>query len=344
MKFLNNPKLKKYFAYFIIINLPIQLWLFAFFSTPHSQATYTQPPLNNQGLQIRSIDTQIVTKHWGDVPVENIQTQVSMLKELNPNFISISVPYDHPERIKLWADEIHRAGLNVWFRSHWLNWEGEENRPRDLTPEQYIKKTQQFIIKNNSIFQEGDAFTMAVEPEQVGVQEGSRISSWDEYNQFIVDQIDGSNDAFTQIGLKGKIHTNWMSMNGWVVDKGLKPETVKKMGLITVDHYPTQDVALAPEVFADNLANDLEKFFQKWKVPIILGEWGYHIKVDVSDEEQEKVISAALSRLKDKSFLIGFNYWAHMGNSARLINDQSGTSLQYRPAANALKQYFLSTY
>jgi hypothetical protein len=254
--------------------------------------------------------------------------------------VAISSPYDYPDIMKAWSDEIHRQGLKVWYRSHWLNWEGDEDHLSDMTVKQYLDKTSDFIKSHPSYFKEGDAFTVCVEPEQVFVARGTDVYDWYSYNKFVVDQIDVANAAFAAIDLSGKIHTNWISMNGWVVDNGLEKETVDKMGLITVDHYPSQKVILPPLAVADKMSSDLDKFYNKWKVPIILGEWGYNIEQEVSDFDQREVVLEVLDALGTKKYLVGINYWSHMGNSSRIINDKNGSDLEYRPAAIILRDFY----
>lgn len=296
--------------------------------------------LHDGGLRIKSVDTQIISKHWGKVGKNNIQDQVELIKGLNANFVAVSTPYDNPELLKEWANEIHKAGMSVWFRSHWLSWEGDENHPSDMTIKEYLDKTSSFIKANPVLFKSGDAFTVCVEPEQVFTARGTDVYDWYSYNKFIVDQIDVANEAFADIGYSGEIHTNWISMNGWVVENALEEETVEKMEVITVDHYPNQKVILPSDIAAKNLADDLDRIYAKWKKPIILGEWGYNIEQEVSDLDQEEVIRDTLAVLSEKSYLIGLNYWSHMGNNSRLISDKEGTSLILRPAAKHLRDFY----
>jgi hypothetical protein len=295
--------------------------------------------LNQSGLQIKSIDTQIVSKHWQKTDRESIKEQVSMLRDLGANFIAISTPYDRPEELTIWADEIHKAGLSVWFRSHWLNWEGDEDHSSNMTAHEYLTKTTDFIESHPVLFKEGDAFTMCVEPEQVFTARKETVFDWYSYNKFLIDQIDYSDHAFSNIGLSGKIHTNWISMNGWVVENGLNAESVKKMGLITVDHYPDQEEQ-NPAKMAESLVLDLTRMHEKWQVPIILGEWGYNIQNNVSEEIQNAMISEVLHRLKELDFLVGFNYWTHLGGSSNIIDDQNGSNFSYRTSALKLQKFF----
>lgn len=344
-KSLNN--LKTFLIWLILFFIPIANITYARLKTSEEDVLVSSKKTNElalSGLQIKSIDTQIVSKHWGEIERVKIAEQVDLLKDLGANYIAISTPYDYEEIIRVWAEEIHKAGLNVWFRSHWLNWEGEEGYSSDMSMTEYLDKTEKFIKLNPSLFQAGDSFTVCVEPEQVYTKRSIEIIDWQPYNQFVIENIEMADKAFSQIGFKNKIHTNWISMNGWVVENGLFKETVDKMGVITLDHYPDQDVDLSPSQRADKLAKDIELVYKKWQKPIILGEWGYNVLDEISDDEQKEVLSHTFGRLKDIPFVIGINYWSHLGNSSRIIDDIEGKNLNYRPAAYTLKEFFIRNY
>jgi len=294
----------------------------------------------DQGLIVRSVDTQIVSKHWEGTTKQNITSQVKAIKALGANYIAISTPYNRPNELAIWAEEIHAAGLSVWFRSHWLEWEGDESAVPQMNSPEYLAKTSDFIKSHPSLFEEGDAFTVCVEPEQIFVVKKTNVFDAKSYNQFLIDQIDTANSAFAEIGLAREIHTNWISLNGWVAMNGLSKEAVEKMGVITVDHYPNQNGNLSANESALMLSNDLKSFYRKWRKPIILGEWGYNILREVSEDEQAEYVQATTEVLRDLDFLIGFNYWSHMGNNTRLFNDEDGKLTVARLAAPVLGSYF----
>lgn len=327
----------------VILCLPILNISYALISRADSGDQVILPAkaqTESNSLTIKSVDTQIISKHWGEIDKDNVSEQINLIKSLNANYIAISTPYDDPAVMKEWAEAIHQAGLHVWFRSHWLNWEGDENHPSNMTIKEYLDRTENFIKANQSLFKSGDALTVCVEPEQVFTARGTDVYDWYSYNKFVIDQIDVASRAFSDIGLDGEIYTNWISMNGWVVQNALEKETVEKMGLITVDHYPDQKTILPAETAAQNLSNDLDKIYQKWQKPIILGEWGYNIEQEVTDFDQKEVLNKTFEQLSTKKYLIGLNYWAHMGNTSRLISDKDGKNLILRPAAVELQNFY----
>lgn len=332
-----RPKrgLKKALASLLLIlaAIPISLML----PSPQAAAAST--------WQIRSIDTQIISKCWNNVSKGNIDQQVSMLKSLGVNYIAIGTPYDRPVEMQKWVESIHAAGLNVWFRSHWLSWEGDEGQAKNMTSDNYLSQTYQFILNHPDFFRAGDSFTMNVEAENAGVGSDQPFGDWNAYRTFLVSEIDLANNAFAQIGLGGQVATNWLSMNGWIVENALDAATVAKMGMITVDHYSNQgfESTLVPiSQLASDMSTDLDRFHSKWNVPIMIGEWGYNINGEISDEIQQQAVAAVYRVFAEKPYLYGVSYWDHMGNQTRIINDSGGVPTGFRPAAETIKNYFLN--
>ena len=311
-----------------------------------SENAFLEPALPSGRLpwSVRSIDTQVISKHWPKVTRDSVREQVGLLKDLGVNYIAVDTPYDRLEDLRVWAEEIHRLGINVWFRSHWTGWEGDEGAPNIMSPEEYLEETGKFIVNNPNLFLEGDAFTMAVEAEQVGVGIGRKFLTWDEYRDFLLAEIAVANDAFSEIGLGGKIHTNWLSLNGWVAMNRLTQNLVEKLELIVVDHFVGQSQTFGELEDIDTLVgktvNDLDEIYTKWKKPILLGEWGYQIYQKVSEERQAEVVNKLFLKLSTKSYLVGVNYWVHMGNSAAIIDDEFGTNLKFRKAADVIRSFY----
>lgn len=304
-----------------------------------------QPPiLNAAPWSVKSVDTQVISKHWSKVSQSSIQKQISMLKELGFNYIAIATPYDNPDDMMMWATEIHAQGMNVWFRSHWNSWEGDNGKTATMTATEYVEKTHKFIIDNRYLFQPGDAFTLAVEPEQAGIGLGKKFKDWDVYKKFFVNQIGVSSDAFSKIGLKGQIHTNWLSTNAWIAENILTENEVQKVGLITIDHFPDQTKIIGDKddtySLATAMSDDLDRIHKKWNVPILLGEWGYQIYQEIDESTQAEAIGLVFETLKTKPYLIGINYWVHMGHNSKLINDTYGENLKYRSAAFIIQQIY----
>jgi hypothetical protein len=313
---------------------------------PFSIAKYKQPDLPQGGYPwaIRSIDTQVISKHWKDVSQAAVAEQVRMIKNMGVNYVAVGTPYDRLDDLKLWVDEIHGAGLNVWFRCHWAEWEGDEGMPATMSPQEYLARTRQFIISNPDLFKERDSFTAAVEPEQVGVGLGKRFLTWDSYRNFLLSEISVSSEAFDEIGLGGKIYTNWLSTNGWITENQLDTSLVGQIGLVVVDHFVGQSETIGsfddPDALVRETLSDLDRYYAKFRKPILLGEWGYQIFQNVPDELQAEVVRKMFEELSKRSYFLGVNYWVHMGNPAAIISDEYGANLKYREAAGVIKSYF----
>ncbi len=314
-----------------------------------SNNNFTEPalPANAGTWSIQAIDTQIVSKDWPKVTQAAVHEQISQIAKLHPNYVAVGTPYDRVADMKLWVDEIHKQGMHVWFRSHWDQWQGDDGQPASMTPSEYLNATSDFIKNNPDLFQEGDSFTLAVEPEEVGIGLGKRFLTWDEYRTFVLNEVTVANTAFVTIGLGNKLYTNWISVNGWVVQNEFTKDVVDKLGLVTVDHYVYQsntigDYADGPHIVSQS-SKDLDGFYKQWGKPILLGEWGYNIYQDVPQNIQAQVINNMYGMLKSKKYLVGVNYWAHMGNTSRLFGDTYGTNLQPRLAADVINTYYSNT-
>lgn len=312
-----------------------------------SNVSYSQPELMTVAgtWKVQSIDTQVISKHWPNVTAAAIKEQIQLIKDLGVNYVAVDTPYDKLDELQMWSDEIHRQGLHVWFRSHWDEWEGDDGKPATLSPNDYLVSTSRFIKNNPSLFFPGDSFTVAVEPENVGVGLGKRFLTWDDYRTFLLAQVSVSNDAFSAIHLKNQIFTNWISVNGWVVDNQFTPEFAQKLGLITVDHYVGQNQTIGDYGDSTSIVQqtmtDLDRFHDKLGVPVLLGEWGYQIYQTVPDQLQADVINKMFTALSQKDYIIGVNYWTHMGNTASIIGDQYGTNLKYRSGALIIRSFYL---
>ncbi len=311
-----------------------------------AQLNLEQPEVRSDGFhfKIRSVDTQVVSKHWKNVSEAMVREQVSAVKTLGVNYVAIGTPYDEVADMRKWTREIHAQGMHVWFRSHWLEWEGDNGRPASMTQDQYLARTEKFIIDNKDLFQEGDSFTVAVEAEQAGVGPGKRFLNWDEYKGFLLLEITVANNSFKRIELDRKIHTNWLSMNGWVAQNVITAELAKKIGLITIDHFSPQSDTIGtfddPAAIADTMSSDLDSMYLKLRVPLFLGEWGYQIHQETTEEHQKEVTEAVMSKLVVKQYLLGMNYWVHLGHYSRLFNDINGKISGERLSAGVLRYFY----
>lgn len=311
-----------------------------------SKLNLSQPEIQSDGkhFNIRSVDTQVVSKHWKNVSTDMVREQVTAIKTLGVNYVAIGTPYDQPEDMHKWVSEIHAQGMHVWFRSHWLEWEGDNGAPAKMSPDEYLTKTAAFIEQNRELFQEGDSFTVAVEAEQAGVGPGKRFLNWEEYKKFLLLEVTTANDSFAKIGMDKKVYTNWLSMNGWVAQNVITPELAKQLGLITIDHFSPQSDTIGtfdtPATIANTMSQDLDAMYLRLKVPLFLGEWGYQINQESTEDHQAAVAEAVLSKLVVKQYLVGMNYWVHMGHYSRIFNDVNGKITNERQIGGIIRYFF----
>jgi hypothetical protein len=314
------------------------------YSASHLNLEQPDLPSDEYNFNIRSVDTQVVSKHWKNVSEEMVHEQVTAIKTLGVNYIAIGTPYDEVGDMRKWVTEIHAQGLHVWFRSHWLEWEGDNGRPASMSPDRYIEKTAEFIVQNRELFQAGDSFTVAVEAEQAGVGPGKRFLNWEEYKNFLLLEVTTANNSFQKIDLDHQIHTNWLSMNGWVAQNVITPELAKQLGLITVDHFSPQSETIgtfdSAAAIADTMSKDLDSMYLRLKVPLFLGEWGYQINQETPEDYQKTVTESVLSQLGTKSYLVGMNYWVHMGHYSRIFNDNGGKITTEREVGRVIRSFF----
>jgi len=75
---------------------------------------------------------------------------------------------------------------------------------------------------------------------------------------------------------------------------------------------------------------------------IMIGEWGFHTVTDYGEGVQYGTYDRVCTALRNKSFVIGVNFWNHLGQTqSSLWTDASGTIIKGgRKAVNALRLAF----
>lgn len=302
--------------------------------------------------QVKSIDSQVMSKYWAISDDNQIRHLVEADKALGAKQIAVSINYDNYTLLKKWADIIHSEGLNVWFRGHWNDWDSweKENIKSGIKANEYLARTKQFITSHPELFRAGDAFTMCVESENAawwtGIDNGP-FNGWEDWRSFTRNQVLMSNDAFAEIGLGGKVHTNWINMNGWVAWEAMDQYTVNVIGQLTLDHIIdwTDDTnTYVNSLFGGNTSNGFkgyDDYYNKWHVPMMAGEWGYSTFNQNMDPNQQKELAAAVfAGFAQRSYIIGVNYWIDVGHASRLFDTPNLLDYQRRPIADVIDQYF----
>ncbi|MBI3967296.1 MAG: hypothetical protein HY329_16810 [Chloroflexi bacterium] len=224
-----------------------------------------------------------------------------------------------------------------------------------MTPEEYIRELKAFITSRPHLFEEGDIFDPGPEPENGAYWPTKWGPNWSwqpsypndatrAFNAFVRDSQLVARKLFTDIGKPGVI-TSVRSMNGWWAThpNALEHETVAVLGLITVDSYPDAKTTDPVEAAQFRIA-ELTRIWQIWGRPVLIGELGYPLDVDVSPEVQREALARTFEQVRDLPYVVGVNYWVGAPNvTARdLTAIFTGTygNWKLRPAAQALSDFY----
>lgn len=284
---------------------------------------------------VKSIDTMKTSRDQAQHGISNVnyQKELQEIKDLGANYVAIDTPYDEEfyPYLKSWVDEARVLGLRVWFRGNWSGWEGWNEYPKNLTRQQHVEKTKQFISSHPELFKDGDSFTACPECEYGGP--GSPVSAGeiDSFRKFMVDEYIATSEEFKKIGKK--VTTNWFSMNPDVAEKIYTEKLLEDTGnIITLDYFVKDK---------EQLVNGLNFFSKKFPgVKILVGEFGAPLSAineNMNDQEQKEFVSTIFSYLKTRKDILGVNYWVSSGGSTRILDD----ILNPKPAAEVVKNDFL---
>lgn len=272
---------------------------------------------------------------------------VDTAKKLGVNYISVETPYDNPTcdsavaYTKLWLDTIRSRGISVWHRHAPLSFEGIYNTTKDPSKD-YISQITTYIKDNASFFKSGDIFSPIPEPQNGGITGVTYcsnsiciFSSAAQFNKWLRDAMTASEQAFTAIGLGGKIKVGYYGFDGFVAWGDNNPDwhgiledaTVKQMGNITIDHYP--------EAVGETMKAGLDQLQAKYPtVPIVIGEWGTITGGDTLTQVYNSMGAAK------RPGVVGFNYWhMGMGGYESLINDD----FTQKPTYAAVQSFYQAT-
>jgi hypothetical protein len=313
---------------------------------PTPTPTPAPVPLTGKSWEIQSVSSMKETKdRICNMPDHGyIERWVDKAKELGVTHVAVETPYDNPacgdavSYTKTWVDVIRSRGLKVWHRHMFLAFEGIYDTPKNNSTD-YLAKTRDYIKAHRDFFAEGDIFTPAPEPQNGGIgnmtycaQGVCQFRDIKHFNQWLRDAIDVSNQAFSEIGLGGKVKTGYYGFDGFIAWGSNNPDwngiledtTVQKMGNITIDHYP--------ELIGQTMKQGLDELQSRYPgVPIIIGEWG---SAGSGDVERQVIDSMGAC---NRPGVVGFNYW-HMGmggNEALINNDFSS-----RPQFDEVQSFF----
>lgn len=261
---------------------------------------------------------------------EVIDAQIAAIKSVNATHVAIGTPYDgiFIPYLERWVKSARENDLSVWFRGNFSGWEGWFGFEKNLTQEDHINLTREFIRENRALFRDGDAFSPCPECENGGPGDPRFQTPVKEYREFLIAERNVALEEFKKIDKEVSV---FYSMNFDVAKLVMDETTADGMGdFIVIDHY-----VKTPE----KLADDIEELATSTNAKIMLGEFGVpipDIHGDLSEEEQAKWIDDALALISKKESVVGINYWAGVGGSTALFNDD----LSYRQATAIISKYF----
>ncbi len=330
---------------------------------------YTQPalPTSKSGFNINCLDYQILTKSdgWNQDQTKRLneyQEYKNLLANPSECYVALAVPYDNLTKYTNYVTDARTKGFKVWHRSHWNRWQGDNGEDADMTAQEYLDDTYDFIVENPTLFADGDLFTTCVECNNADGENTTNpfrtddVFDFTKYNRFCRDQVTYANAAFLAIGKS--VRTNLLSfslslldLNGQSLDSGDggNASGIDDAGMVawfdsmvTIDHYLSADYRDGT-TYATNYAADMVKL--KLAFPscrFMIGEWGFHTQSAGSDGEQHGVYDAVSQVIRERSDIIGLNYWNHLGQTqSSLWTDTSGTiNPGGRTAVRALSKAF----
>ncbi len=262
-----------------------------------------------------------------------INNQMAAIKSLGANCVSLGTPYDEEfvPFLKLWVNKARENDLAVWFRGNFSGWEGWFNYPKMASAQQHVQKTYAFITSHPEIFQDGDIFTPAPEPEN-GILGNPFASPQNKAAllDFLPKSFSSCRDAFKTIGKN--ISCGYFSVNGSVAKEILSKSVVDKIGsVVVIDHYVSDPKQMSLDIgYLNNL----------YQSKIAIGEFGAPIS-DINGPMDENQQAQFIKGLMDvfynhKNLIPAVNYWTLQGGLTALLRDDGS----FKPAVDAIKNYF----
>ncbi len=305
---------------------------------------------------VRTVDTMKESRDGAStnrLSPAQIQHTCNLIATMNVTHITVDTQYDYPDFMRTWVQAVRATGKKVWFRGNWNNWEGNNQQPADLTPNNYISKTVAFIGNNQDLFEDGDIFDPCAEPENspywintFGQNWTSKPNATDAYNNFIVQSSQDCGQAFDALNVQ--VETGMRSTNPWIASRPsvLYNSTVQQLGYVTIDAYPGQDTSLTPEQSLLAFQQEVMGVYNARNMPIVLGEFGYSIDAPTTNTQQLNVLQKWFDWIETLPWISGINYWVGPGYSnpgsstTDCIFEGTTGDWRLRPAGEALKNMY----
>ena len=286
---------------------------------------------------VQSIDTMKYSRDLAQEKINDkkfdaiIDSQIKAIAETGATHVTIATPYDK-EFIPIltrWVSSAREYGLKVWFRGNFSGWEKWFGYPK-ITRGEHTKKTEQFILNNKGLFEDGDIFTACPECENGGPGDPRFNGDLIGHRQFLITEHEIMAGAFKKIN-KNVVY-NYNSMNGDVAFLVMNRATAKALdGVITIDHYVRTK---------ERLISDITKLSaQGGGAKIVLGEIGVpipDIHGKMSPIDQAKWMQDVFVELAKMPEIEAINYWVNIGGSTELWDSK----LTPRPIVNVVNDFY----
>ncbi|HUD18826.1 MAG TPA: glycosyl hydrolase [Patescibacteria group bacterium] len=325
--------MKRNIPYFVIVCISVFLGIL-FFSPKQVVRSEGQSPAI---WPVRSVDTMKTSRDMARVKLNDpsydtsIQKELTRIKELGANYVTIDTPYDdefYPYLLR-WVTLARKTGLHVWFRGNFSGWEGWFDYPKNIDPQEHQRRTAEFIATHSELFQDGDAFDPCPECENAGFwkqPEGNTA-----FNEFIMNQQVVLKNSFDQI--HKNVHINWTSIIGGRAKEVLDTQAVRALGnLITIDHY-----VKTPK----DMETYINYFSQSMKSDVLIGEFGApipDINGPMTEDQQANFVDSIFNVLyAKKQYVEGVNYFALSNGTTEIIDALGNVTKAY----NVIKKYYI---
>ncbi len=295
------------------------------------------PKLPENTWSIQSIDTMKYSRDVARLKAKDlaflgvINGQMKNIVNTGANYVAIDTPYDQEffPMLQKWVAVARKYNLHVWFRGNWSGWEGWFNYPKNLSRQEHIQKSKNFILRHPDIFSDGDIFSSCPECENGGPGDPRHTGDITGFRNFMVSEYKIEKDAFKKIGKK--VSANYYPMNRDVAKIVMDKSTTAAMGgIVVVDHY-----IKSPQQYAIDLKNLQHLTGGK----IVLGEFGApipDIHGKMTKGQQAQWIDDVLNNLSGVDGIEGVNYWVNAGGTTSIWDAKGGASA----AVSVLEKYF----
>lgn len=312
----------------LLISVFVVLTLFVCASSVEAQ---------NTTWAVQSVDTmktsrdQTLYKMSDPSYDSHIQKEVEEVKNLGATHITVDGAYD-PQYIgwiKRWVAQARKEKLRVWYRGNFSGWHGWFG-PKNMTREEHMSATREFITKNPDLFEDGDIFTACPECEYGGPGNPLETGDIAGFRMFMIDEVGMMKKSFAEI--EKNVNVTSTSLNPDVAKKVIDAETLRQLdNTITLDYF-FKDISV--------LQQGLDYFRQKHPgVKFVIGEFGApipEINGSMTPNEKSIFIDSVFRYLYMQNDVIGVNYWVTTGGATELFD----AKLNPTNSADTVKKYF----